>query len=905
MEMSGIQIDDASFKKPGLPVSAEMNNSSETFLSIEDEIKSLIEEMRNSVNEFIRTLEKIDEEKNIRRSIYNVLYRLYGISIAEVENPDVAFGHVALAILLSTVFYEHVRDVHQHLKPVMSYVSKLGPVEGLASALDALHSVDYDIAIGTTLEILRYMPVEASHVINRLIALGVKISSNKELLKRDFAGRIYHTITGDMATRKGLATFYTEVPASHLLASLAIGVLLDVDEGNLHSIGEVKARRLVERIRGLKIADFACGSGTLLTASYYSIMRLLMELKHYYNLNDICLNEEGRMLIEKGIFGIDAMRYATQITAINLALMAPSIISNENIYTIYLGYIPENNQAWLGSLELLNEKDRVNGTPSKTREGLKGIADRTSIIGSDGVVQIPGVFDMVIMNPPFTRFTGRVGMSNGDNTSVKGFFGLIVDKNAWRMLQKSYDNIRRRVNNDLVMIARSLSHNLPKGIRDIIQGESELKQYLSIGLAGEGILFLYLAYKYVREDGVIAFILPRNVLAGVSWFLARTLLASKFHVKYVVISSDPVKGYSFSEGSGLSEALIVAKRVEMHSDGEETVFVNLLSKPSTVLEVAKLVEEINKKSLYDGINIVEAGSAKAIVFKILRRQLLENLDNWNRFVSIPDPEMLTRIPFATRLSESTRIVGAIELDGFRIEVPIVKFGDIMFSIGDKTHHFSKFYNIVNYSTPYPIVYGGREKIRERMIVSPNAYAYPKNDRYGVYFMKYYGRVLIPYNFDWTRAHVTALYSTEPVMSNVFFIVRLRVNDEVRELAEKSIVLWLNTTWGLLSMLVNRLETSGPWSKFVLAQWKLMPVLDVTSIERKTLERLARVFDKYASRSPKRIPNQFNPDNPDTVRLGIDVDFLKALDPNIDDRFVKDELCELYGKIYTTLNQWLK
>jgi hypothetical protein len=50
-------------------------------------------------------------------------------------------------------------------------------------------------------------------------------------------------------------------------------------------------------------------------------------------------------------------------------------------------------------------------------------------------------------------------------------------------------------------------------------------------------------------------VLPRNLLMGVSWFLARVLLATKYHLKYVIVSSDSENGFNFSEGTSLSEVL--------------------------------------------------------------------------------------------------------------------------------------------------------------------------------------------------------------------------------------------------------------------------------------------------------------------------------------------------------------
>ena len=60
------------------------------------------------------------------------------------------------------------------------------------------------------------------------------------------------------------------------------------------------------------------------------------------------------------------------------------------------------------------------------------------------------------------------------------------------------------------------------------------------------------------------------------------------------------------------------------------------------------------------------------------------------------------------------------------------------------------------------------------------------------------------------------------------------------------------------MLVNRQETRGRWSSIniKMSQWRLPLVLDVTSLDIDTLRELAEVFDKYADKTLRRIPEQF-------------------------------------------------
>ena len=68
---------------------------------------------------------------------------------------------------------------------------------------------------------------------------------------------------------------------------------------------------------------------------------------------------------------------------------------------------------------------------------------------------------------------------------------------------------------------------------------------------------------------------------------------------------------------------------------------------------------------------------------------------------------------------------------------------------------------------------------------------------------------------------------------------LRGEVEHRGLAEKALVLWLNSTWGILSLLVNRQETEGPWTRLKVGQWRLLPVLDVASLDAGTLRKAFR------------------------------------------------------------------
>jgi len=888
------------FTDVDIPMLGTMIENAVEFLVKEEEAERLSEEIKEGIDNLVKVLSNIDANRKVYKQIYNILYRLYGLSIAEAEDPDVVFGQALLSILLSATFYEHARNWHPELKPLSAYADQFGPIEGLKRALRDLLKIDYRTAIETSLKILGIMPPNMASRIKDLVEQAVKVAQSPSLLRRDFAGRVYHEITGDIALRKGFATFYTEVPAAYLLASLAIGALL-LDERDLDKLSPDDGRRIVERIKSMRIGDLACGSGTLLTGSYSALQRLVTELKIYCDLEDVDLNEITRAVIEEGIYGIDALRYASQITALNLALISDGKISRENTYTIYLGLIPKDQeyQAWLGSLELFKNGERVGGLLNWMEKEQSNAAGSVTLQGSDGAFSIPSEFDLMIMNPPFTRATGRTKRFG----KGRGLFGFIADEGARSKLVDAYDWIRKEMKDELRIIAEASANIFPGPIREIVRGKGEFNAYLNIGQAGEGLLFLYLAYKYVKDGGVIAFVLPRGLLAGVTWFLARVLLASKFHVNYIVVSSDTEKGYNFSEGASLSETLVVARKANNISNNE-TIFVNLLRKPLYPLEGQGLAEEIRKtgQSLREGeARLIEVGSSSALLLKVSRQQLLENIDNWNRFVAMPDPDLVDMT--VNHLLRSGEI-GLKGIDLGTLKLHLTRLNDIISTLGIDAHQFHDNFSRVDIRTPYPIIYGGEEDVRSKMVVRPNSFASQKTNMADSLFRTYAARVLIPDRIRWNTAHVIALYSEEPVLSNIFYTIKLRVDDDIRAYAEKALVLWLNTTWGILTVLFNRQETEGGWTRLKMAQWRLLPVLDVSKLDLSKLRELADVFDRYAEKTSKRLPEQFNPKDSDPIRLGIDIDFLKAFDPNIDENKAREALLDLYRHIYEAFKLWM-
>jgi len=265
-----------------------VNNSIE-YLIREGEFQAALSKVIDGVNNFIQVMSR---HQRVWQDIYDILYRLYGLSLTEARDGEVVFGQAGLSILLSTVLYEHVRSAHG-LGSIHSYVENHGPIEGLRRALEEGLKHDYGTAVETTIKILDKLPPTASNAVRRLINLGIWVSQNNYLLRRDFAGRVYHRIVGDIAHRKGFATFYTEVPSAYLLATLAVNTLFRTDEKPITTLSKDEAQAIANKISGTRVGDFACGSGTLLTAAYNALMHLASTMNlHNININ---LDNIGRL----------------------------------------------------------------------------------------------------------------------------------------------------------------------------------------------------------------------------------------------------------------------------------------------------------------------------------------------------------------------------------------------------------------------------------------------------------------------------------------------------------------------------------------------------------------------------------------------------------------------------------
>jgi len=205
------------------------------------------------------------------------------------------------------------------------------------------------------------------------------------------------------------------------------------------------------------------------------------------------------------------------------------------------------------------------------------------------------------------------------------------------------------------------------------------------------------------------------------------------------------------------------------------------------------------------------------------------------------------------------------------------------------------------NVPYiPMICGGGEKVANRMLIQPNAYVPDMDNSKARRIKSLRTRFFLPNRIRWNTFHTIALRSTEPAISNVYFMVRTNLTEE----QEKALALWLNSFWGILTVFAFMEITEEAYTRLNIAQWKILPVLDIKGLDEGTVKCLANVFDKYANANFGRLTEQFERG----TRTEMDIDVIKCLStsPISADKegTLRSELKELYARFGIALRQVL-
>jgi len=316
-------------------------NEAIQFVVSEEDVNQTINEIEQKINDFVARTKSVDKTKLLAKSLYDLFYRLYGLSVGNYEEIDeLIYAKAALTILLSATFHQSVH-AEIGLNSLSGLCRQYGYRLGLRKAFEEIFKVNYEPIYDLAIQVVEALPDALSSGLKNLFELAEKCASKRTLLRKDFSGKIYHKIVGDWAVRKNFATYFTTVPAAYLLAYLTVFTRTGV----------------FSEFKKVKVGDLACGSGTLLIATYSALKDLYIHSK--LKEGEVNFKEFHRFMLEESMWGIDALRYAVQIASTNLALQDPSTkVNHMNTFAVPLGV--ENEKSTLGSLEFIKGR----GLPS-------------------------------------------------------------------------------------------------------------------------------------------------------------------------------------------------------------------------------------------------------------------------------------------------------------------------------------------------------------------------------------------------------------------------------------------------------------------------------------------------------------------------------------------------------------
>ena len=167
---------------------------------------------------------------------------------------------MACAILANAlVFHERIAGMHEGVSTLLklSDNDSVTIQDAFLEAWTVVLDIDYYPIFSIAKDILRNLQSEdASQILQALLPTARQVNATGVDNAHDLTGRIFQRLIAD---RKYLATFYTRPASAALLARLAVAKLEGVNWGDPEALGK------------LRVGDFACGTGALLSAVYDQI----------------------------------------------------------------------------------------------------------------------------------------------------------------------------------------------------------------------------------------------------------------------------------------------------------------------------------------------------------------------------------------------------------------------------------------------------------------------------------------------------------------------------------------------------------------------------------------------------------------------------------------------------------
>ena len=505
-------------------------------------------------------------ERVVRRSSNRLAERATDRSLGEIarvlhQESGEQTRRMAAAILVSAFVFHAAIERRGKFPPLPSQKPANIPV--IQKAWEEILKVNYYPIFGIARDVMDHVPrVTASWVMDHVVDAIAELTKLGATTYYDLTGRMFQTLIAD---RKFLATFYTLPPSACLLAELAVD-RLNVDWADGAAIED------------LRIADFACGTGALLSATQRAIYRRYRRVGG----DDKLLH---KAMMERVLVGLDIMPAAIHLTCSTLSSTHPSLVYGESqIHTMPYGIV--GGRTHIGTLDLLDSDHSFSLFAAGGSLGGREADSRST----HSVTIRDESCDLVIMNPPFTRPTNHE--AHHADIPVPSFAGFHTSHDEQAAMQRKLRKARGS---------------------------------FSSGHAGLASNFMDLGHRKLRDGGVLATVLPFAFVRGKAWHGAREALSSCYSdIHLTSIANTGGTARAFSADTGMAECLVVATK--RHDGSRRTWYSNLTARPATLLEAAVEARSARQRAVSGDIGDTGAAGVRSTsVIKAARALATGNL----------------------------------------------------------------------------------------------------------------------------------------------------------------------------------------------------------------------------------------------------------------------------------------
>lgn len=753
----------------------------------EDVVLTVVEQIKAAIENASSCLLEIPAIPDRLRTILGVFGER---NAGETRKDDLRVCRIASLTLANALIFQEVLASHE---PTVKTIRRTLDESDLVTAFSKvwrhiLDDINYIPIFRVAREILLELPSGpgTEKALHLLADVALETTKQRAALKHDLMGRIYHRLLVDA---KYFGAFYTTIPAATLLLELTFDPKYwDVDFSNQ------------DEIRSLKLADLACGTGTLLKAALEAIVDDYVKAVIESNKN-LELVDLHKMLVEETLWGFDVLPFAIHLAASTLALHEPDVpFDRMNLYVLPLG----GPSSRLGSLDFL--PNRVIPLQMDLFGALLG-PSRVTGQGDESVSLRMFDLDLCVMNPPFTRSVGG------------------------NLLFGAYPEDQR------------------SGMQTRLQRIIRQNRVRANTTAGLGSVFVALADKYIKDNGHLSLVLPKSLLSGVAWEPTRKLLLDNYSIRYLIVSHEP-NYWNFSENTNLSECLVVADKLGNSRTTDFCTVVNLWRKPESNVEALTLSSIIMSS---DAAKLDDVGICE------LKTEGLK----YGESIAIPLSQLKDRTwMFATAFAQTELIKTTYHLHkgefylpnyGVLMKIPLTTLG-ALFTLGFDQRDVHDGFEKSPKETSYP-AFWGHDSVKVKSIKQePNQYLAPLSRakpgrplRDAIWLWRSASNFLIVERFRLNTHRLTSVISNQKVLSTWWTAnVRQNIKDLQEDTIMKIVCLWLNSTLGILLLMTVRAETEGAWIKLKKPNLESLPVIDPKCLSQEQKETLLQLYDEVSS-----------------------------------------------------------